>query len=194
MARFTALLDACVLVPVAPVDTILRMAERGAFRPVWSQRIIDEAQSALMRIHPTLAPSRIESRFSSMNEAFDDALISGWEPLVVGLELPDPNDRHVLAAAIAGRADVIVTHNLKDFPASVLEPFGIQAVSLDDFLLDQFDLSPRGCVQVLEDQAAAKRNPPVDVVQLIEQLGKQGAPQFASTILREYMNTVDEIP
>lgn len=124
MARFTAFLDACVIVPLAPCDTLLRMADAGAFRPIWSQTVLDEALKALERIHPNVDPSRFRSRFRSMNEAFDDALISGWEPLVRGVELPDPDDAHVVAAALRGRADVIVTENVKDFPDAVLAPPG----------------------------------------------------------------------
>lgn len=84
MAPFTAFLDACVLVPIAPCDTMLRMAEEGAFRPLWSQKVIDEAERALERIHPSIDPNRFRSRFRSMNEAFDDALAQGWEPLAAG--------------------------------------------------------------------------------------------------------------
>ena len=92
-----------------------------------------------------------------MNEAFDDALVTGWEPLTTGLALPDPGDAHVLAAAILGRADVIVTQNLKDFPSEVLSPFGIDAVSTDDFLLDQLGLSRSVVQQVIAEQAASMK-------------------------------------
>ncbi|MBS1906179.1 MAG: PIN domain-containing protein [Actinobacteria bacterium] len=128
MARFTAFLDACVIVPLAPCDTMLRMADAGAFRPVWSQNVLDEALRALERIHPDVDASRFQSRFRSMNEAFDDALVEGWEPLAKGIELPDPNDAHVVAAALLGRADLIVTENVKDFPDSVL--VGLRHLSL----------------------------------------------------------------
>lgn len=84
MSRFTAFLDACVLVPIAPCDTLLRMAACGAFRPLWSERVEDEALRVLCEIHPSIDPSRFHSRFRSMNEAFEDARVSGWEPLVEG--------------------------------------------------------------------------------------------------------------
>lgn len=182
MTRFTAFLDACVLVPIAPCDTLLRMADGGAFRPLWSEAVEEEALRALCEIHPDIDPSRFYSRFRSMNEAFEDARVSGWEPLVEGLELPDPNDRHVLAAAIRGRADVIVTENVRDFPATALAPLGLEAVRLDDFLLSQFDLSAAATVQLVEDQARAMGRPPATKDQLLERLACGGAPRFADAV------------
>jgi PIN domain len=137
MPRYTAVLDACVLVPIALADTLLRVAERGLYRPLWSDRILGEAQAAIEEIHPGIAAAE---RFASMREAFDDAFVAGWEELEPGL--PDEDDRHVLAAAVRGGAQCIITANAKDFPAAALEPIGLEAVHPDDFLLDQVDLSP----------------------------------------------------
>ena len=77
-----------------------------------------------------------------MDEAFDDARVEGWEPLEGAIGLPDRDDRHVVAAALRGRADAIITENVKDFPEEVLGPLGLEAIRLDDFLLDQYDLDP----------------------------------------------------
>src|ERR1700722_4057412 len=99
MPRYTAVLDACVLVPIALADTLLRVAEKGLYRPLWSGRILAEAQAATEEIHPGIDAAK---RFAQMREAFDDALVSGWEELEGGLSLPDQDDRHVLAAAIRG--------------------------------------------------------------------------------------------
>lgn len=117
-----------------------------------------------------------------MNEAFEDARVTGWESLVEGIELPDPNDRHVLAAAIRGRADVIVTENVRDFPANVLSPLGLEAVRLDEFLLTQFDLNVAVTVQIVGDQALAMGRPPVTEDQLLGRLGRSGAPRFANAV------------
>jgi hypothetical protein len=103
-APYAALLDACVLVPVALADTLLRVAECNLYRPLWSQRIIDEALSALHRVHPEIPAPQFVDRFDQMNAAFEDELVAGWERLENQLVLPDPNDRHVLAAAIRGSA------------------------------------------------------------------------------------------
>jgi predicted nucleic acid-binding protein len=95
-----------------------------------------------------------------MNEAFDDAMVTGWEPLAAGITLPDPDDAHVVAAALVGRADVIVTENIRHFP--------------DD-------------VQIITEQAAAMKRPTVESAQLLDRLSRSGAPQFAHRVRMESM-------
>ena len=119
-----------------------------------------------------------------MREAFDDALVSGWEELEGGLSLPDQDDRHVLAAAIRGGAQAIITANAKDFPADALAPLGLEAVHPDDFLLDQLDLSPPTILQVIREQAAHTRRPPLTPRDLATLLGRAGVPGFADELLR----------
>lgn len=189
MGNFTAFLDACVLVPVAQCDTLLRFAAAGAFRPLWSQRVVDESLSALQRIHPDIDPNRFFSRFRSMNEAFDDALVSGWESLELLINLPDPKDSHVVKAALRGHADVIVTNNIKDFPDNLLRPLGLEAIHLDDFLLDLFDLNPAAACRVIREQAQAMTKPTASAEELLTKFRQPGvAPKFAhvvSEMLRE---------
>lgn len=144
MPQSTAVLDACVLVPISLADTLLRLAEQGLYRPLWSDRILSEAQEAIADIRPGTDTTK---RFAAMRSTFRDALVTGWEELETGIVLPDRNDRHVAAAAIRGGADTIVTANLSDFPASALEPLGLTAIHPDDFLLDQLDLSPAGILR-----------------------------------------------
>jgi hypothetical protein len=102
-------------------NTLLRVAEKGLYRPLWSGRILAEAQAATEEIYPGIDAGK---RFAQMREAFDDALVSGWEELEGGLSLPDQDDRHVLAAAIRGGAQGIITANAKDFPVAALAPLG----------------------------------------------------------------------
>lgn len=120
-----------------------------------------------------------------MNEAFDDALVTGWETLPPSITLPDPDDAHVVAAALVGGADVIVTENTKDFPEDVLGPLGLAAIRLDEFLIDQFDLSPTGACRVVIEQAAAMKRPPVDLRQLLDRLSRSGARTFAQRVRDE---------
>lgn len=159
MPRYTALLDACVLVPIALTDTLLRVAERELYRPLWSDRILTETAEAILEIHPDIDPDLITKRFASMNDAFEDACVPSWESLEATLTLPDADDRHVVAAAARGRADAIVTANVDDFPDDVLAPLDIAVVDPDAFLLDQLDLAPRTVLDVLREQAAHTRNP-----------------------------------
>lgn len=176
------MLDACVLVPAALCDTLLRLADRDLYRPVWSDRILAEMRHAILEVHPGIDAGRVDARIRSMNAAFEDACVTGWEGLVQGIRLPDPDDRHVVAAALSGRADAILTANLKDFPADALEPLGLHAVSAEDFLLDQLDLDPMGTIELLREQARDKKRPPVTVEDVLSALGRAGAPHFADAV------------
>src|SRR5215471_17815630 len=125
MPRYTVVLDACVLVPIALADTLLRIAEKGLYRPLWSDRILAETREAIEEIHPGID---VHKRFADMNETFEDALVTGWEGLEAGISLPDEDDRHVVAAGIRGGAQAIVTANVTDFPATALGPHGLEVV------------------------------------------------------------------
>lgn len=179
MARYAVVLDACVLVPVALADTLLRIAERELYRPLWSARIVAEAANAIVKMHPDIPPEQVQKRFAAMDETFEDACVDGWEQLEQTVTLPDPDDRHVVAAAMRGRADAIVTANIRDYPVDILDPLSIKVVHTDDFLLDQLDLAPRVVLDVLREQAAHTRRPALTPVDLIARLARAGAPAFS---------------
>jgi len=179
LPRYTALLDACVLVPIALADTLLRVAERELYRPLWSERILNEAADAILEIHPELESSDVAKRFGAMNNTFKEASVEGWEIFQELIALPDPDDCHVVAAAVRGQADAIVTANLRDFPEETLAPLDLAVVSPDVFLLDQLDLAPRVVLDVLREQAAHTRNPALTPTDLIARLDRAGVPAFA---------------
>lgn len=179
MARYAVVLDACVLVPVTLADTLLRIAERDLYRPLWSARIVAEAIDAIVDIHPDIPLDQVQRRFAAMDEAFEDARIGGWDNLEATVTLPDPNDRHVVAAAVRGRADAIVTANVGDYPPDVLGPLNIEIIHPDDFLLDQLDLAPRVVLDVLREQAEHTRQPALTPIDLIFRLARAGVPGFA---------------
>ena len=131
---FTVLYDACVLFPAPLRDLLMRLALRDLFRARWTQRIHEEWIRNACHKRPTLNRTSLERVAALMNQAVLDCLVEGYEPLMSGLTLPDENDRHVLAAAIKGQAEVIVTFNLKDFPLKFLMTFGIQAQHPDNFI------------------------------------------------------------
>ena len=176
------MLDANVLVPITLTDTLLHVAEQGMFEPLWSQRILDETLQALKVLHADKS-NALEKRIAQMNFAFPQACVGGWEYLESGLAglCPDPEDAHVVAAAILGRADVIVTSNLKDFPDSLLSPLGLQAVDPDDFLLDQLDLNVGLVLRGIEAQVSAMSRPAHAMDVLLERLRKF-APNFVSEV------------
>jgi predicted nucleic acid-binding protein len=172
-------LDACVLVPVALADTLLRIAERDLYRPLWSTRIVAEAIDAIEEIHSDIPPEQVQRRFADMDDAFEDARVDGWEDLEETVTLPDPDDRHVVAAAVRGRADAIITANVRDYPVDILGPLNIEVIHPDNFLLDQLDLAPRIVLEVLREQADHTRQPALTPVDLIARLARAGVPGFA---------------
>lgn len=105
-------------------------------------------------------------------------MVNGWEATCAGLDLPDPDDRHVLAAAIVGGGQSLVTFNLKDFPEEKLSQTSVEAIHPDEFLLDQLDLHPGPGLQVLMDEAADTAHPPLDVQAVLNILERCGVPQF----------------
>lgn len=185
MARFSVLLDACVLVPVTLADTLLRLAEADLYRPLWSTAILDEVHQAIEIIHPELADGRAHRRLDAMRGAFEDACVMDWEALVDAIVLPDPKDRHVVAAAQRGRADLIVTMNSKDFPEEQLQALALEVQHPDEFLLNQLDLDPEITIRTLKDQAAAGQNPTITVPSLLERLSRCGTPRFAEAAARQ---------
>lgn len=136
---FPAFLDACVLIPIKLTDLLLRLAEANTYRLLWTAEVIDEVERNLPRVGVT--PEKARTRVQQMCDTFPDAMVTGYEALVPVMT-NDPKDRHVLAAAVRADAAVIVTNNIKDFPLSALDPYDLDAVSPDDFLLDQLDLYP----------------------------------------------------
>ena len=153
-ARYTALLDACVLYKIAVCDALMSLAVRGLYAAKWTARINDEWMQALEE-NLSKPPGAFLPRRDAMRDAIPDWEVPGvaWKALQPCLTLPrDPNDVHVLAAAIAGHADCIVTENLKDFPAAQLAQFGLEAIHPDEFLIAQIDLDPVEAYAAFKDQ------------------------------------------
>src|SRR5713101_6221354 len=140
MARPTVVLDACVLYPAPLRDLLLWLAVAGLYRPRWTEAIHEEWMENLLRERPDLARDRLERTRDLMNQAVADCLVSGYESLIASLSLPDPDDRHVLAAAIQAGAESIVTYNLGDFPAAALATHGVQAQHPDEFIAHFLDV------------------------------------------------------
>lgn len=137
---YTALLDSSVLFPAFISSLLLWIASTKLFRVKWTEQIHTEWIEQRLERYPDLNRAQLERRRQSMDAEFADSLVTGYEGLIESLALPDPNDRHVLAAAITCRAHVIVTANLRDFPESSLSNYSLVAQHPDDFILDQIDL------------------------------------------------------
>ncbi|WP_434740418.1 PIN domain-containing protein [Micromonospora sp. SH-82] len=178
---FPALLDTCVLYPAYLCDTLLRLAEDEAYRPLWSADILEELRRNV--VEAGVPADRVDRRIAQMTRSFPDAAVTGYETLVDGM-LNDPKDRHVLAAAVRANAEVIVTFNTRDFPEHTLKPYDILAVHPDEFLLDQLDLYPGLTIGVLEDQAASYRRQPTTIAGLLPILERTGLPRFTAEVRR----------
>jgi predicted nucleic acid-binding protein len=178
---FPAFLDTCVLYPAYLCDTLLRLAEASAYRPLWSADVLAELQRNL--VGRGIPPERVDRRLAHMTRAFPDALVDGYESLIDGMT-NHPKDRHVLAASVRANAEVIVTFNLKDFPEPALKPYDVAAIHPDEFLLDQLDLYPGVTVQVLQQQAASYRRVPNTVPDILVLLERTGVPRFAAEVRR----------
>jgi predicted nucleic acid-binding protein len=182
-ARYTALLDACVLYPVAMTDALLTLATAGFFAAKWTRRIEDEWIKALEARRPDLA-GRLDVRRDSMRAAIPDWEVAqaAWAPLAKGMALPDPDDTHVLAAAVAGHADCIVTLNLKDFPADVLLNYGIEAVDPDTFIVNQWDLDPVTAITAFKRMRARRKKPQTSAHDFADALESGGLPVTATRL------------
>jgi len=142
MSPCTALLDANVLYPAPMRDLLLQLAVTDLCKAKWTDDIHREWIDALLSNEPHRNRAALERTRNLMNQAVRDCLVTGYEALIPALDLPDANDRHILAAAIVGRCDVIVTQNLKHFPNAALGPYGIEAQHPDDFLCHHLSLAP----------------------------------------------------
>lgn len=174
--------DACVLHPAGLRDFLIRAAMTGLFQARWTDEILDEMERSILRRRPDLSAAQMVRTRSLMCDAVRDCLTTGYEELVPGLDLPDPDDRHVLAAAIRAGSEVIVTENIKDFPVQALAPYNIEAQTPDVFTLHLIDLAPGTVSAVIQGQAAALHNPPMTVNEVLDHLAQSGLPRATAAL------------
>ncbi|OIM97772.1 PIN domain-containing protein [Polynucleobacter sp. QLW-P1DATA-2] len=172
--RYTAVLDACVLYPVTIANVLMELAWQGIYTAKWTDDIDREWVNSLKRDKPDLTDEKIKYRLDHMHKAIPDWQIpnSKYQKLIPALALPDQDDRHVLAAAIAGHADCIVTKNIKDFPIDIVDEHGIEVLHPDDFILLQLTLDSIASLTVIKHLRARAKNPKLTAEQFIESLEK----------------------
>jgi PIN domain/Domain of unknown function (DUF3412) len=180
LANFTVVYDACVFYPAPLRDILVRLALTRRFRARWTAQIHAEWIASLHAKRPEIAREKLEEVADLINRAVPDCLITGYEHIIDRLDLPDAQDRHVLAAAIRAGAGAIVTMNLKDFPSRILDEFGIFAIHPDDFILDLADLEPQVLERVAKEQRMALRNPSIDAESFVATLRRQQLPGVAA--------------
>ncbi len=176
------MLDANVLFPARLRDLFIRLAGAGTYRARWSDLVLDECFRNILAQRPDITEARLQRTRELMNAAIADATVTGFDELIERFDLPDPDDRHVAAAAVAGGATIIVTSNLRDFPAAALAPYDLVAISPDDFAQLLFGDDPDAVLAVLIEQAAGLRNPPTTLDELLDGLQQTGLSSFVRSV------------
>ena len=167
-----AVLDASVLYPASLRHLLMRLALARLYQPKWSATIHEEWIRSVVRDKPHIPLTRLYGLRDAMEKRINDATVTDYENLIDTLNLPDPNDRHVLAAAIAGDARLIVTRNLRDFPAEALAPHKIRAVHPDAFIRELIGQAPAEVIAAVHDQQRSLKNPPQSLPQLLDLFGR----------------------
>jgi hypothetical protein len=164
-------------------------AGAGLYRAKWTERIHDEWTGNVLKDRPDLSRAQLFRTRDLMNRAVADALVEGYEDLIPSLRLPDENDRHVLAAAIASASDAIVTFNLRDFPRSELEKYRVDALHPDDFISRQCEVDGGAVLASARLCRARLNNPPRSAADYLDTLGRQGLPKTVA-FLRNYADVI----
>ncbi|MEI6114118.1 MAG: PIN domain-containing protein [Burkholderiales bacterium] len=178
-ARYTALLDANVLFPALLRDVLLSLALADLYSAKWSADIRRELEASLLRNFPDMN-EKVSNLADCMEEAIPDCLVTGYEGLIDGMNLPDPDDRHVLAAAIVGHADAIVTFNQKDFPQDLMESLGIELQTPDEFIVNQLMLKGTVALAAIKAMRARWERPALSSEEFVDLLERRDLPQTAA--------------
>jgi predicted nucleic acid-binding protein len=186
---FPVVLDACVLYPSLLRDLLMHLAITGLYQAKWTDIIQDEWQRNLLINRPDLTQKQLIRTASLMNNALPDARVSQYEPLIKGIELPDLNDRHVVAAAIKSHAKIIVTLNLKDFPKESMDQLEIEALHPDEFISDLFDLNHALALSAVRRQRLSLTKPEININEYFAALLRQGLPMTVKA-LEKYQSMI----
>jgi predicted nucleic acid-binding protein len=182
-------LDACVLYSALLRDLWMRLQLENAIQARWTHLIHDEWSRNALKNHPDSQPEQWQRIVELMDRYAGDAPVTGFEHLIETLQLPDPDDRHVLAAAIQARASAIITINLKDFPVSTLEPLGIRVVHPDDFLLEVIEFNLEAVLMALRKQRTQLKKPSMTASAFLGLFAKHNLPRSGAKL----MNHISEI-
>lgn len=182
-----AVLDANVLYPAPVRDLLLSLADVKLYRPKWTSLIQDEWVRNLLINRPDINPKSLKRLQAAMNSAFPDAGISSYESLIDDIILPDMDDRHVLAAAVKGEANIIVTNNLKHFPAKHLKTYYIEVQTPDKFVKNLITLNETRVLKAFQAQISRLVNPPQSANQVfstLERCGLTGSVEILKSLLK----------
>lgn len=182
ISSYTVVFDACVLYPAPLRDFLIQLATVGLFRARWTDQIHDEWIRNVLKDRPDIGVEPLKRTRCLMNQAVMGCLVEGHESLIEAITLPDPDDRHVLAAAIHCCADAIITFNLKDFPDSEIRRYNIEAQHPDEFLHHQFGLDQASMIITAQRVRRRLKNPPKTAEEFLDTLEAQQLPQTVSEL------------
>lgn len=177
-----AMLDACVLYPSSIRDLLMRLAVAGMFRPLWTSTILNEMVSSVLRQRPDLTEQRLGRTIQRMAQAYPAGMVTGYEHRIADLELPDPADRHVVAAAMHAGCGLIVTDNSRDFPVARLQSLGLETATADSFLNSLVVRQPAKILDIVGEQADALQQPRLDRAGVLGSLERAGLVDTASSL------------
>lgn len=181
-SNYTVVFDACVLYPAPLRSLLMYLALSGQFRARWTADIHDEWIRNLLLTRPDLTVEQLEKVKNLMDQHVPGALVTNYQTLIPSIELPDRDDRHVVAAAIKARAEAVITFNLKDFPDEALSKYAIKAIHPDDFITDLMELNI-GCVlEAVRRHRTSLKNPPFTADQYLDCLLKQKLPETVTRL------------
>jgi hypothetical protein len=189
MTNLTVVYDACVLYPAPLRSFLMYLAMTDLFRARWTNEIHEEWMRNVEKGYPDFTRQKAEKIRDLMNAHVRDCVVTGYEPLIASLSLPDPDDRHALAAAIHCGADAILTFNLKDFPRDALASYGIEAQHPDNFIASQLELAPNIVCGAARQQRQSLKKPPMSVEQYLASLERQGLARTVSE-LRQFAELI----
>ena len=181
-SNFTVVYDACVLYPAPLRDLLMHLALSDMYRARWTDMIHDEWTRNLLAQRSDLKPEAVQRKRTLMDRSVRDAKVFGFEHLIDTVELPDANDRHVVAAAIHAGAELIVTLNLRDFPRDQLAKYKIAAQHPDDFIVDLWDLDKMKVMQAVARHRACLKNPPKCADKYLDAMAHQGLVQTVDAL------------
>jgi predicted nucleic acid-binding protein len=182
ISNFTVIYDACVLYPNTLRDLLMELAVSDLYRAKWTDDIHNEWIRNLSKNKPNIPLEKLYGVRDLMNENVRDCLVHDYQWIIPNLNLPDENDRHVLAAAIKAKAEVIVTSNLRDFPKSELEKYDVEVQHQDTFITHLIDLHPVQVIEAVQKCYQRRKNPPCSLEEYLVKLQRQELPNTISMI------------
>ncbi|WP_417217672.1 PIN domain-containing protein [Arthrobacter sp.] len=193
---FTALLDSCVLWPSTQRDFLLSLAFEGAYRFIFSEAILLEVEvnEEIKRVErgdsQGTAKGKAKHLSAQMRSSFSDSIVTGWEGLEGTYGLPDPDDEHVLAAALVGGAGSIVTDNFRDFPDKLI-PAGIQIVSPQEFAFKTAAMRPDLALAAVQAMSlrSGRNHPRLEALEILGALDKLYGLDETTAIIRRLIET-----